>query len=221
MTLSHSLEDYLEAIWIISREKKVVRVKDIMKFFGYKVSSVNNALKNLASKNLIIHEKYGYIELTSEGEKLAENIYKKHKTIKKFFSEILEVDPTIAEKDACNVEHYLSEKTFEYFYRFIEFIENKEPQCLEKWKNYLKKIKKEVKLMRLSQLTKGKKAIIEKIEANPSMKQKFVTMGIIPGETITIEKVAPLGSPIDFVLKNYHLSLRKEEADMIIVREVN
>jgi len=221
MELSHSLEDYLEAIWILSLEKKVVRVKDIMNFLGYKVSSVNNALKNLAAKNLIFHEKYGYIELTYKGAKLAENIYKKHKTIKKFFNEILNIDAATSEKDACNVEHYLSDKTFNRFYHFIEFIEKEEPECLEKWKNFLIKKEKEEKLMKLSQLSKGKKGIIEKIDSNLSMKQKFVSMGIIPGETIFIKKVAPLGSPIDFIVKDYHLSLRKEEADMIIVKEVD
>jgi len=221
MILSHSLEDYLEAIWIINFEKKVVRVKDIMKFLNYKVSSVNTALKKLAAEGLISHEKYGYIELTEKGADIAKEIYRKHQTISKFFSKILEIDPEHSEKDACNVEHYLSKETFERFFLFVKFIEEESPECLKMWKDFLIKKGKEGEVMKLSQLSKHKKGIIEKINTNLAMKQKFLSMGIIPGEEIIIEKVAPLGSPIDFIVKDYHLSLRKEEADLIIVREVN
>jgi DtxR family Mn-dependent transcriptional regulator len=220
MKLSHSLEDYLEAIWIISLEKKVVRVKDIMQFLGYKVSSVNNALKNLASKNLISHERYGYIDLTPQGVEIAKTIYHKHQTISKFFSQILQVSPDKSEKDACNVEHYLSEETFNRFYHFINFLESFDNNCLKEWKNYIEKIKKEEKVMNLTKLKLGKKAKILKINAQGKLKQKLLSMGVISGETILIEKISPLGDPIDCIVKNYHLSLRKDEAENIIVEEI-
>ena len=44
-------------------------------------------------------------------------------------------------------------------------------------------------------------------------------MGVIPGDIVSVVKVAPLGDPIDIKIKNYHLSLRKEEAEKIIVEE--
>lgn len=74
--------------------------------------------------------------------------------------------------------------------------------------------------MKLSELKKGEKGIIESINANPSMMQKFLSMGLTPGEEVIIEKIAPLGSPIDLIVKNYHLSLRKEEAEMIDIRRI-
>jgi len=45
-------------------------------------------------------------------------------------------------------------------------------------------------------------------------------MGVVPGEVIAIEKVAPLGSPIEVLIKGYHLSLRKEEANCIEVEVI-
>ncbi len=219
MELTHSLEDYIEAIWLISQEKKVVRVKDIMEFFGYKVSSVNRALKNLAKRELINYEKYGYIEITDKGIEVAKKINKKHRLLYKFFVEFLGIADDISAKDACNIEHYLSDETFERFCEFVEFINSDHcKKCLKEWKEHIKSTRSCE--MRLSELEKGKKAIIKRISANESMKQKFYSMGLVPGEVITVEKVAPLGDPVDFVLKGYHLSLRKVEADMIFVEEI-
>ncbi len=216
MELTHSLEDYIEAIWLIGQEKKVVRVKDIMKFFGYKVSSVNKALKNLAKRELINYEKYGYVEITDKGIEVAKRINKKHRLLYKFFVDFLGVADDVASRDACNIEHYLSEETFDRLCEFVDFISSEHcKECFEKWRQHIESKRRcEV---RLSELNKGKKALIKRILANDSMKQKFYSMGLVPGEEIIVEKVAPLGDPIDFMIKDYHLSLRKTEADMVVV----
>ncbi len=217
MELTHSIEDYLEAIWIISLEKKVVRVKDIMKLLGYKVSSVNNALKTLAQKNLIEYERYGYIDMTPQGAEIAQKIYNKHKMLHNFFTNVLGVEDEVSKIDACNIEHYISNSTFEKLFAFINFIETECEGCYEKWNEFKNKGGKK---MKLSNLLKEERGVIKEITANSSMKQRFLSMGIVPGEIITVEKVAPLGDPIDFLLKNSHLSLRKSEADSIIIEKV-
>ncbi len=142
--LSQSLEDYLEAILIINQKKKVVRVKDLMNYFDYKVSSVNNALNILVNKELIIHEKYGYIELTEKGKNTANTVYDKHKSITKFFVNILGIDDKIASEDACSIEHHLHKETFEKWCKLIEYIENTKigQECLIGFKKTLKSDKK-------------------------------------------------------------------------------
>ena len=121
--LSQSMEDYLEAIWIINIKKKIVRVKDVVNYFNYKVSSVNHALKILAENRLIIHEKYEHIELTSEGIVLAKKLHKKHLLITKFLSEILKVNKKIAEEDACIIEHHLNKSSYHNLIKFMDYIE--------------------------------------------------------------------------------------------------
>lgn len=122
MELSESLEDYLEAILVLSETKKVVRVKDLMHHLDYKVSSVNNAIKILTEKVLVEHEKYGYIELTEEGTRLAEVIYGKHKNITRFFQEVLGVSKESASQSACRIEHVLNGEVYENFVGFLNFI---------------------------------------------------------------------------------------------------
>jgi DtxR family Mn-dependent transcriptional regulator len=111
MELTKSKEDYLEAICEICEEEKVARVKDIASNMAVSLASVNYALKALKSEGLIKHKRYGYIELTEKGNKIGQAIYRKHKLIRSFLINVLNVDENIADKDACGIEHVVSEET--------------------------------------------------------------------------------------------------------------
>ena len=73
--------------------------------------------------------------------------------------------------------------------------------------------------MKLTELKIGQKAKIVSINTKGLIRRRLMDMGVIAGTVIEVEKVAPLGDPIDIVIKNYHLSLRKTEAETIIVEE--
>ena len=117
--LTESLENYLETIGMLIKKNKIARVKDISKELNVKNSSVNIALNVLADKGLIIHEKYGYVELTAEGKKIADDIQHKEDVLLRFFTEILGVDKEIALKDACRMEHTISDETLAKLIFFI------------------------------------------------------------------------------------------------------
>jgi len=120
--LSSNMEDYLEAI-IVIQKNGVARVKNLAMFLDVKTSSVTSALNTLSRQGLVLHEKYGYAELTPQGEKLAKNVFKKHRTLVKFLTEVLSIHPKIAAEDACKMEHNLSPQTFRKLTKFIEFVE--------------------------------------------------------------------------------------------------
>jgi DtxR family Mn-dependent transcriptional regulator len=69
----------------------------------------------------------------------------------------------------------------------------------------------------LNMLNPGQKGRIVKIRAKGEMNKRILEMGVIPGSLIQLERVAPLGDPIQFKIKGYHLTLRKEEAQEIEV----
>ena len=123
LAISPSLEDYLESIFVIKQKKQIVRVKDLAKHLKVKAPSVVEVLKKLEKKNLVVHEHYGYIELTQEGINKAKALYERHLILKKFLHKILGIDEEIAETDACRIEHYLSKETLERIIKFINFIE--------------------------------------------------------------------------------------------------
>lgn len=73
----------------------------------------------------------------------------------------------------------------------------------------------------LSNLKVKESAKIKQIIGAGSLKRKFLDMGIIAGTPVEVVKVAPFGDPIDIKIKGYHLSLRKEEANLIVIERVN
>jgi len=72
----------------------------------------------------------------------------------------------------------------------------------------------------LSQLKAGQSGVIVQFNLTGAVRQRFQAMGLVKGEIIHVERIAPLGDPIDFVIKDYHLSLRKTEASEILVQPV-
>lgn len=73
---------------------------------------------------------------------------------------------------------------------------------------------------RLSEMSVGKVAIISGFE-NDDIFLKLMEMGFIPGETVMVDQIAPLGDPISITVAGYHLSLRLDEAKMIWIEEKN
>lgn len=138
--LSHSLEDYLEAIYIISLEKKVVRVKEIADFLNVKTPSVVDAISKLQDRGLVLHEKYGYLNLTKKGLDAAKLIYRKHEEVYKFLNQFLGMDEATSEKDACGIEHYISKNTLNRIIKLMEYVETNPkgyPGWLKKFNSYL------------------------------------------------------------------------------------
>ena len=119
MPLSESMENYLEAIFEIEKNKRVVRVRDVANELGVTMPSVNGALKNLEAKGFISHQKYEYIELTEAGVSKASKILNTHKTLYKFLRDILGVDGKTAQQEACKIEHDLSQSTLKKISDFI------------------------------------------------------------------------------------------------------
>ncbi len=117
------MEDYLEAIYNLVKEKRVVRVRDIAKKLGVKMPTVTNMLKTLSDKGMIDYEKYEYLELTGKGSDVGSDIDQRHQILRKFLTDILKIDFDQADEDACRMEHAVSPTTLERLVDFMEFIE--------------------------------------------------------------------------------------------------
>jgi Fe2+ transport system protein FeoA len=72
-------------------------------------------------------------------------------------------------------------------------------------------------LIRLDQLKVGEEGKITEINAASRVKRRLLGLGLVPGEKVKLERIAPLGDPIEIFVKGFHLSLRKEEASGVMV----
>ena len=122
--LSSTLEDYLEAIFRIEKVKRAARVKDISHYLGVAKSTVNAALKSLATKGLIDYEPYQLIMLTKKGCERAKEIVIYHEVMRHFLQDVLALDEERAERIACEMEHAVDRDVIERFACFLAYIEN-------------------------------------------------------------------------------------------------
>ncbi|MBE6845601.1 MAG: metal-dependent transcriptional regulator [Ruminococcus sp.] len=113
MNKTESREDYLETILLLMKKMGNVRSVDIANELGYSKPSISRAVGILRENGYITVDESGHIGFTGEGLRLAESIYERHITIKKFFVEVLGVSEKAAEQDACKIEHILSEESYE------------------------------------------------------------------------------------------------------------
>lgn len=112
MNIHESAEDYLEAIHMETIRRGFVRSIDIANALGYSKPSVSVAMKQLEENGYIHRDADRFIHLTDKGREIALRIYERHETLRKCFIK-MGVSEEIAERDACKIEHDLSEETFD------------------------------------------------------------------------------------------------------------
>lgn len=125
--LTASMEDYLEAIFDLDRKKQVVRVKDIADRLDVRMPSVTSMLKTLNERGLVNYEKYETVHLTAQGVIVGKEMRRKHDTLRRFLTDILNVDPETADAEACRMEHALSSDTMDRLVDFVNFIYTDDP----------------------------------------------------------------------------------------------
>lgn len=136
--LSASLEDYIEAIYNLGREKEAARVKDIAGRLGVKKGSVTGALHSLSERDLINYTPYEVVTLTAKGKRVAKDVVYRHRTLADFFVKVLSIDGKEAEDAACEMEHAVSRHVLNRLADFAEFVE----ECPRAGQSWLQRFKK-------------------------------------------------------------------------------
>lgn len=108
--LSQSIEDYIEAIYILEQKGKQAKSVEIARMIGVSKPAVTKAMNELLKLNYIEKERYGSISLTDEGRKIGKKVYSIHITIRDFLIQI-GVSEKTADKDCCLLEHVISKET--------------------------------------------------------------------------------------------------------------
>ncbi len=112
MALQESGEMYLETIYVLSQSHTNVRAVDIGEELGYSRPSVSRAMHLLKDEGLVKTDEYGFVKLTEAGKILAKRIYERHTVLSRLLIN-LGVDEKTATDDACRIEHYISDKSFD------------------------------------------------------------------------------------------------------------
>ena len=111
-TMTQSLEDYLEAVYILISEDRPAQVRDVAKMLAVKMPSVVKAIHELKRLGLVTQKPYSAIELTVKGARVAKHVLNRHTLLRSFLMK-LGVSRRNADKDACLMEHILSAETID------------------------------------------------------------------------------------------------------------
>ena len=118
MELHASGEDYLETILVLQKKTGLVRSADVARHVEVSKPSVCHAVATLKKGGFLLMDGDHFLHLTDVGREVAEQIYEKHR----FFTDRLieaGVDPETAERDACRIEHVISESSFQHLKRSV------------------------------------------------------------------------------------------------------
>ena len=119
MKIYASGEDSLEAVLVLQKKKVMVRSVDLARHMGFSKPSISHAVGVLKNGGFLTVDEDGYFHLTEDGREVAEKIYERHQ----FFTEQLVavgVDRETAERDACRIEHAISEEAFQKLKASVE-----------------------------------------------------------------------------------------------------
>lgn len=112
MAVSEAIENYLETIYILSRQQNEVHAIDICTYLSYSRPTVSIVLRQMRENGLVTVNEDNHIHLTEEGLAIASRIYERHTVLSELLMS-LGVRQETALRDACKIEHDLSDETFE------------------------------------------------------------------------------------------------------------
>jgi DtxR family Mn-dependent transcriptional regulator len=134
-----TIEDYLELIFNLQKDRKKVHTKDISNILQISPPSVTEMFQKLDDRRYIRYKKYEGATLTRKGERLAKQTKMHHEVLKEFLI-LLGIDKKIAETDACEMEHVLHPSTLEMIVKFVKTISQckMKPLWLQRLSHYEK-----------------------------------------------------------------------------------
>ena len=126
------IEEYLEIVAGLLTDNPVARIKDIACARGVTLPTASSAVEKLRQLGLVHHRAYSYVTLTEEGQKLAERLETSHQALKELLVKVLNVPESIAEEDACKMEHQISPQTLNAMENLTRFLA-KCPRAETEW----------------------------------------------------------------------------------------
>ena len=128
---NQSIEDYLKSILVIKERQGYARSIDVARFLGVTNPSACVAMRKLKEQGYVTMDDSSHLFLTDEGKKLAEKVYGKHRLLRDVLVAI-GVAERVAEEEACNIEHMISDDTYHKIDEFYKEYSRNSRRVLDK-----------------------------------------------------------------------------------------
>ncbi len=229
-----STQDYLKAVYGLSKNGDLVSTTEISQRLDVTPASVTEMLKKLSQDGYVNYSPYRGSTLTERGLQEAQKVTRKHRLLETFLSDVLHIGKDKVHKEACQMEHALSDEAEESLCRLLKHpdtcsddgktipacdlpFSNCE-ECIQLHRRGLEEVGKRKKnLVALSELKAGQLGKISFIRGGHLVLQRLLDMGLTPSTKITLLKAAPFEGPIEISVRGSRLALGRGIASKIFV----
>ena len=229
-----STQDYLKAIYGLSRNRDLVSTTEISRKLDVAPGSVTEMLKKLSDDNYVNYSPYHGSSLTEKGLQEAQKVARKHRLLEKFLSDVLHIGKDKVHIEACQLEHALSDEAEESLCRFLKHPDTCSDDdktipacdlpfsncedCIKLHSQGLEAVgKRKENLIALSELKVGQTGKINFIRGGHNVLQRLLDMGLTPNTKITLIKSAPFEGPIQISVRGSKLALGRGIASKVFI----
>lgn len=217
MILMHidRFEEYLETIlYLIRKNQGPAKTKQISEELNVSPPSVTEMIKKLYSSGLVEYTPYQGVELTEKGTEQAIKIKRKHQVLETFLVDVLDFDRKEAHKEACELEHAVSDAVLERLYEFLgnpEYCPDGNPINIDK-----SNIRREEKFIPLDEMEEGSSGKVARVTLPRETKERLISLGILTGEDIEVRRKQKQGC-ISVIAVGSEIALGRDIAKKIFI----
>ena len=208
-------EEYLETIlYLIRKNQGPAKTKQISEELNVSPPSVTEMIKKLHSSGLVEYTPYQGVELTEKGTDQAVRIKRKHQVLETFLADVLDFDRKEAHKEACELEHAVSDAVLERLYEFLgspEYCPDGNPINIDK-----NNIRREEKFIPLDEMEEGSSGKVARVTLPRETKERLTSLGILTGEDIEVRRKQKQGC-ISVIAVGSEIALGRDIAKKIFI----
>jgi len=216
---SEITEQYLKTIYNLTEYGGAARTTDIASSLGVAPASVTEMLHKLDQQGYIKHEPYKGVVLRQKGRKIACRLARKHRLLERFLADVVGVTGRSRHEQACKMEHSLTEEAEHNICKMMHHPEEcphgrKIPKC-ERRIACDRCTSEDVPL---SEIKEGESAVVSHLVSKDKDELcAMLSMGFVPGSSVTVEKRVGMGGPIIVSLRGTKVAIARERGDLLHV----
>lgn len=215
--VSSTVEEYLEAIYRLQERNGAAKTTELARQLKVALGTITNTVESLEKQNLVVHQPYKGVKLTSKGRKIALSVIRRHRLSECLLVDILKLEWGKAHDAACKLEHAFADK------ELIEPLEKAlgNPKTCPHG-NPIPSASGEMTEERsqmLASLDAGEKGVIVKVtDERPDILHYLSKLGIRLGEQVLVQEKAPFDGPIMVKVGTANYALGRNIASVIWVK---
>ena len=229
---SHSVEEYLEAIYSFNEKGELAKNKELAKKLKVAPPSVTQMIKKLAAEGLVEHKPYKGVALTGRGMALAQKVVRKHRLLERFLHDFLGLNRDKVHDEACRMEHTLSDEAALALCKALDSPETCPddekpiPPCPLNVEDCdeCASAREDGSLMLLTELSNlkpGERGRVAFVRGGTRACQRLLDMGLTNGTEVTVVNAAPFNGPIEISVRETTLALGRGLAEKVFVEMEN